>query len=260
MYRVWDVFPVAIGLDKTTSRTVTWRSFNERNSDDIFPISISYKKNKTNEGLNKIVLAHGYWSTKYYLPMMKPSEHRGGKRTEHKVLMVSPKFDIKSSSPFSRHSLRPEHYVQDINKIRSNVWNLGLGKFEFRRDEEVKYLWFPAREQYCSSEMFDSWKIKTPGAVFSPSRTWLHREEHVFCTFKNLMRIGEERVGSNAGWDDISSITGAVNGSVKNRKALLPQTDIFQASVSDSESGIMRGLKKVTRLQNFPKTDGDGTN
>lgn len=208
-YRVWDVFPVAMGLDDVTSQTITWRSFNHLNSEDVFPIRVYYRNNKSDQGLNKVVLAHGYWSTKYYLPMLKPSEHRGSRGVDYKVLIASPDFDIKKSSPFSRHSLRPEKAGKDKNKIRSCIWNYGVGKFEFRRNEEVKYLWFPAKEQTCDPGMFDSWTVKTPGTVFNPNRTWLHNEEHLFCTFKDLMRIGQTVYGSEVSWNDICSITSA---------------------------------------------------
>ncbi|XP_039513043.1 uncharacterized protein LOC120468593 [Pimephales promelas] len=73
MYRVWDVFPVVMGLDKTTTRTVSWRSFhNHPANKSIFPI-VWTRWNRT-LGLQTRTLAHGFWSSKYYLPMLKPSE------------------------------------------------------------------------------------------------------------------------------------------------------------------------------------------
>ncbi|XDV33496.1 hypothetical protein PO909_003892 [Leuciscus waleckii] len=206
LYREWDVFPVAMGLDKTSNHTITWRSFNNHKAnEDIFPITFYYRHNRT-VGLNSHNLAHGYWSTKYYIPMMKPSELRYG---NYRVMMASSNFDVKTSQPFSRNSLRPEILDNDQGKIRSSSWNFGLGRFEFRRDEDVKYLWFPGKEQYCSSEMFDSWKVKTPGTRFSPNISWMHEEEHIFCTFKDLMRIGATTAGDAKAWYDISSITSA---------------------------------------------------
>lgn len=46
--------------------------------------------------------------------MLKHSEQRYG---NYKVMMASLKFDVRSSSPFSRNSLRPENLENEREKI-----------------------------------------------------------------------------------------------------------------------------------------------